>query len=145
MLGFFIIPKKTKFRQSQSWDISWASSTFPTGIGTQNGETIPVTEGNYYIYFNKNSGQYIFSTTALATNEIDNRLNDISFYPNPAKDKIVFTQEPKSVEIYSTDGKKVNVSSNGKELNVSSLPKGIYLLHFITKDGSVIGKKLIKE
>lgn len=49
-----------KFRQDRSWVVNWGSNAFPTGVGTQDGENIPVTAGDYYITFNSETGAYTF-------------------------------------------------------------------------------------
>lgn len=43
-----------------SWDINWGASTFPYGIGEQNGPNVPVTAGTYTVCFNDILGQYMF-------------------------------------------------------------------------------------
>jgi len=51
-----------KFRQDDSWNINWGSSTFPTGTGVQGGQNIPIpSDGNYDISFNRLAGDYSFT------------------------------------------------------------------------------------
>lgn len=50
-----------KFRQNDSWDVSWGGSAFPTGTATLWGDNIPVYSGsNYNITFNRETGEYSF-------------------------------------------------------------------------------------
>lgn len=48
-----------KFRQDNDWAINWGSTTFPDGVGVQNGPEIPIPAGTYNVYF-KNTGLYGF-------------------------------------------------------------------------------------
>lgn len=43
-----------------SWDMNWGGSDFPFGYGVQDGDNIPVKEGNYRVYFNDILGLYYF-------------------------------------------------------------------------------------
>jgi hypothetical protein len=50
-----------KFRQNDAWAVNWGSKDFPTGVGTQGGDNIPVAAaGRYKITFNKSTGAYKF-------------------------------------------------------------------------------------
>jgi hypothetical protein len=60
LLNYTLPAGEVKFRQDQSWTFNWGASSFPTGIGTQNGPNIPVTAGTYNIYFNRQTGAYRF-------------------------------------------------------------------------------------
>jgi len=51
---------EVKFRQDDDWTINWGSVDFPTGIGEQDGDNIPVTAGDYTINFDKSTGEYSF-------------------------------------------------------------------------------------
>jgi hypothetical protein len=56
-----------KFRQDHDWTINWGSSSFPTGIGFQNGANILTQSGTYNISFNRNTGAYSFVNTNYPT------------------------------------------------------------------------------
>ena len=45
------------------WSVNWGDSSFPTGIGTQNGPNIPIAKGNYIVIFNDVTGGYNFIRT----------------------------------------------------------------------------------
>lgn len=49
-----------KFLTDSTWGTNWGSDTFPYGWGVQNGSNIPVTAGNYRIFFNDITGTYYF-------------------------------------------------------------------------------------
>ncbi|GAB4329398.1 MAG: SusF/SusE family outer membrane protein [Flammeovirgaceae bacterium] len=51
-----------KFRLGNDWTVNWGASTFPTGIGVQDGPNIPVSEeASYLIEFNSKTGEYKFT------------------------------------------------------------------------------------
>ncbi|MCX8532775.1 T9SS type A sorting domain-containing protein [Chryseobacterium luquanense] len=70
----------------------------------------------------------------------------LSIYPNPASEKIFIKGETASiVEMYSMDGKKLNVQLNSDQsITVSDLPKGMYILKIKIKDNWVNKKLMIK-
>ena len=49
-----------KFRAQDDWAINWGATDFPSGVGTQNGDNIPVSAGTYTIKFNVKTGAYSF-------------------------------------------------------------------------------------
>lgn len=53
-------PTEVKFKMAGSWDSNWGASTFPTGIGTNNGPNIAVPEGDWQVVFNDITGAYSF-------------------------------------------------------------------------------------
>lgn len=134
---------EVRFRENNSWNLNWGGSTFPTGTGLSNGSNIVVPAGTYTVKFNIVSGDYSF-TKVLGTADSDKRAT-FSFAPNPAKEKIIFNEDIKTVEIYALDGKKLNVTYINKEANVSTLPKGIYIIKATSSNGDIMSKKLIKE
>lgn len=48
-----------KFLQA-GWSPNWGDSAFPYGVGVTNGANIPVSEGNWVVYFNDITGAYYF-------------------------------------------------------------------------------------
>lgn len=68
------------------------------------------------------------------------------FYPNPANDKVIFTNDVASARLHTIEGRTVkNLEIMSNEADISHLPQGIYLLHFTTKDGAILTQKLIKQ
>lgn len=49
-----------KFRADDAWDANWGGTTFPSGLGTNNGPNIPAKAGTYFITFNSGTGEYTF-------------------------------------------------------------------------------------
>lgn len=71
---------------------------------------------------------------------------DFTVYPNPASEK-VFIKGKKitDIEMYSADGRKLNVNRNTDEsVNVSHLQKGVYLLKIKIKNQWTTKKLIIK-
>lgn len=52
---------EVKFRADNAWTVNWGASTFPSGVGTQNGPNIPVTAGIWKVRFEFPSGAYSFT------------------------------------------------------------------------------------
>jgi hypothetical protein len=74
--------------------------------------------------------------------------NEITFYPNPATEKIIFENPCKrngSVQVCDVSGNVIlSFSSIPDELNISNLPKGIYLLKICDSQNQQV-RKLIRE
>ena len=49
-----------KFAANGNWDVNWGGTGFPYGVGVQNGSNIPVTAGEYTVFLNDLTGQYMF-------------------------------------------------------------------------------------
>ncbi|ELR73776.1 hypothetical protein C900_01386 [Fulvivirga imtechensis AK7] len=57
-----------KFRASDSWDINWGGSDFPSGTGTQGGPDIAISTAGYYqVTFNDRTGEYSFTQLTADT------------------------------------------------------------------------------
>lgn len=66
-------------------------------------------------------------------------------FSNPTSDRIIFSEEVKSFQLFDTTGKLIQSSIiNGKEANVSTLPSGIYFIKISIKNG-ILTHKLIKS
>jgi hypothetical protein len=96
-----------------------------------------------------NISSVLSSTQSTELASLSNGSFDINqqvvFYPNPATDKISIHDDIISVNIYSMDGKKINILLHSNEIYVSNLSAGIYLFEGVTKNGTIISKKLIKN
>lgn len=79
----------------------------------------------------------------LAVKEYVNTDKQLVIYPNPTSDKVYIKGEKVSeAEIYSMEGRKLNITLNGDQsINVSHLPKGVYLLKLKIKN-EITTKKL---
>ncbi|MBS1541460.1 MAG: SusE domain-containing protein [Bacteroidetes bacterium] len=57
-----------KFRANHAWTTSWASATSPSGYASTSAPgNINIAAGNYFVYFNDVSGEFMFGNTAAAT------------------------------------------------------------------------------
>ncbi len=59
-----------KFRAEDDWAVNWGADSFPTGIGSQGGENIPVLAGEYNVRFNSATGEYDFAPPISIYNTI---------------------------------------------------------------------------
>jgi len=66
----FAVAGGAKFRKDNLWTVNWGSTGFPTGVGTQGGQDIPVPVGTYNIVFNKNTGAYTFTAVQSSYDNI---------------------------------------------------------------------------
>ena len=84
----------------------------------------------------------IYETLAVA----DVKKNNISVYPNPAKDAINITNVSSKTkfEIYSISGQLVNQGTTDGKVNVSKLGKGVYILS-LESNGEKSQTKFIKN
>jgi hypothetical protein len=57
-----------KFRQDNSWSVSWGGLTFPTGpqTGNESNNIVVTTPGTYRCVFNRTNGQYAFDFPSIA-------------------------------------------------------------------------------
>ena len=93
---------------------------------------------------------YLDSSVVVGINEL--KLNELAFYPNPAKDLITISNSLKkefnSVKIYALTGnliKEFNVLKENNTINIGDLNKGSYIIKLL-KDNKEVGvSKLIKE
>ncbi len=64
-LNIHLTAGAVKFRQDDAWTINWGAADFPSGIGTQNGDNIPIpAAGDFTITFNSQTGAYNFTVAS---------------------------------------------------------------------------------
>ena len=68
----------------------------------------------------------------------------ISFFPNPTKSEITFSQAIEKVEVIDLTGKAILTFTNAKTINIESLPSGAYYLR-LTNDEKTSLQKVIKQ
>ncbi len=61
-----LLAGELKFRQNDSWDLSWGGSAFPDGTAVENGDNIVATAGTYNVTFNRLTLAYSFSGDSFA-------------------------------------------------------------------------------
>jgi hypothetical protein len=61
-IELFLNQGACKFRKDDDWAVNWGSADFPTGVGVQDGDNIPIEQaGDYLITFDTLTGEYNFS------------------------------------------------------------------------------------
>ncbi len=118
-----------------------AEATGETG-GDSDGDGIPYIQGGTkpFVF----AAEATYDTTAGVS---DTNLNQITIYPNPAKNTIHISSETgtlKSISIFNLLGKNIMHSNPVNDINISHLEKGIYFLS-ITIGNKKITKKFIKQ
>ena len=68
----------------------------------------------------------------------------LSFFPNPTKSEITFSQTIEKVEVIDLTGKTILTFTNTKTINIESLPAGAYYLRLTNNDKAIM-RKAIKE
>lgn len=148
LLNTSLTQGEAKFRQNAAWFINWGNSTFPSGIGVQDGPNIPITTGNYDISFNRLSGAYVFSP-ALSNPDLNS--STVTLFPNPANDFIVLTANDKAlgtVKIMDVLGKTLGeyfTSSPAITLDCSNYPNGIYFISYQNENQFGVKKCIIRR
>lgn len=51
---------QVKFKLVNDWSVNWGDSSFPYGVGVNNGTNIPIPEGTWLVIFNDIDGSYSF-------------------------------------------------------------------------------------
>lgn len=69
--------------------------------------------------------------------------NNISVYPNPAKDIVYFSKQIDSICLYNLQGELILSSTFKDNIRMGGLPPGIYMLKLIIDD-RIISKKIVK-
>jgi hypothetical protein len=98
-------------------------------------------------YFDDLSVNTISAGTAIKNN-VANQFNQLSIYPNPAKNALTIetNQTESQVEIYNASGKLIlseNISKGKFQLNIAEWPQGVYLIKQSTREGEVFIEKLV--
>lgn len=133
--------------------------TVGTSPGTQNIAKYVVTTPSWFLDLDPAIEQVYWSVKSIDASKVysdasasstlgvrDVKTTKLEIYPNPATDKIFIKGEKVSeAEMYSMEGKKLNVSLNGDQsVDVSHLPKGVYLLKLKIKNEITTRKLTIK-
>ncbi len=82
---------------------------------------------------------------ALKANQVNPNKFNIEVYPNPAKEKVHFSQNVTQVELFDMNGRKIKSSKNCSELNLLGIKPGNYILNFKNNQGKATSQKLIIE
>ena len=91
---------------------------------------------------------YVKVTGEWIASVVDNNLQSIGLYPNPAREQVSFTLENDAqVSFFDMTGRKVietNVAAGQAQLNVSELVNGVYFVNFRYADGTTAVSKFVK-
>ena len=83
--------------------------------------------------------------TSIAVSEM--LTTKLQLYPNPTKDavQVIGIEEDLSFQILDINGKQISKGqTHNNIISLSDLPKGIYLIHFLTENGTFT-KKIIRK
>ena len=96
---------------------------------------------------NTNDGYPVFGNVHFGIEEVVTEFSDmVVVYPNPVVDNVYVVGDVASCEIYDLVGKCIkSVSKNMDKISVTDLSSGIYMMQFLTNDGNVVTKKIVKK
>lgn len=97
---------------------------------------------NVSFTFNGNTVSHAFTVGTLGVSDFEQ--HKFTLYPNPAQDKVHFSEPIQSLEVYNLDGKKLHVDFNDKQADVQALPIGVYIFKGTTATGQSFQQKLTK-
>jgi len=132
------IDQEAKFRSNHSWDapnVTYGSTSFPSGTVTSPGSNIQVLAGTYGVTLNRVTGAFNFGAP-LATNNFNTTA--FTAYPNPTHNSWNFDaakQTIESIQIVDVLGKTViNVTPKATTVSVdaSALNTGVYFARIAT-------------
>ncbi len=76
---------------------------------------------------------------------IDENYTKVLVYPNPAKNIIYFNANVKNVELFNTEGQKLNFKFYNNSMNISRLSAGIYNAKIYLDNGKIVNKQIVKQ
>ena len=76
---------------------------------------------------------------------VDEKINGISIYPNPADNIISIDGDYTTLDIYDVFGKLVYTTKNDKTINTTQLQNGIYFIDADTENGNIVKKIIISH
>ncbi len=121
-----------------NWKAESNSFNYNIEIGDLNNKILTLT--------NLNGDKAIYNSLLLSNQNFNKP--SANLYPNPIKTSFqINTPENiaiNHIEIYDALGRKVLVSENTSTLDVSNLTSGLFFVHIITNQGTLV-KKVIKE
>ena len=95
---------------------------------------------------NINNGYPVFDEEYMNVSEITDNTDMVVVYPNPVIDYVYVVGDVVSCDVYDLVGKCVKtVWKNVDEIHVTDLSSGIYMMRFLTNDGNVVTKKIVKK
>jgi photosystem II stability/assembly factor-like uncharacterized protein len=94
--------------------------------------------------------KFSIDINSLSIDDNDNSEFNISYYPNPVKDKLNFESSAyiTTAKLYNILGKEImslSVNHYFDKINMSQLTNGVYILKLLTTDGKSNSLKIIKK
>lgn len=144
LANYNLVSGEIKFRLEAGWLVSWGqgNNLFPAGLAVLGGTNINATiAGNYNISFNVVTGAYIFLQTLAVSDATKKQivLNTL------VKEELKFSEQVRSVEVYSIDGKLFNTYQNVNTINLSGLESGQYVLKIHTTGNETFTQRIMKN
>lgn len=142
---------KVKFRAEDAWAVNWGGTTWPSGIGTQDGPDIVVVPGTYKASINTLTGDYSFSDPSSTIDLL--RSDVIKLFPNPAANVVNLQISEKSlqgdvvVRVFNSLGtlvstQNLNVQESAVPVKIEGMATGNYLIQ-ISNNRFTVGKNLV--
>ncbi len=124
------------------WSVDWTAPssmpsdiTFYAAVNAANGDG--ATSGDV-IYLSTNQA----TVAPVGSEELEDD-NNLSFYPNPAKNTLYFSEKLNSVRVFDLNGKLVRQAAEVSDLNLSDLNEGIYLVQLDQEGASQLQKLIV--
>jgi len=86
------------------------------------------------------------SNLTLSTDDASLKDTNLFLYPNPAKDRVSFSDNSiKNITVYDINGRKVLSTTNSNSFSVKTLAQGVYIVKGTNDNNVVVTKKLVVE
>ena len=100
--------------------------------------------------FDPGTGNGAYSTlsscqASCIVSSVDEKINGISIYPNPADNIISIDGDYTVLDIYDVFGKLVYTTKNDKTINTTQLQNGVYFIDADTENGNIVKKIIISH
>lgn len=142
--NYNLVSGDIKFRLEAGWLVSWGQgdNLFPIGLVVLGGADINATvAGTYDISFNVVTGVYIFSQTMAVSDTTKKQVVLNTF----VKEDLKFSQQVRTVQVYSMDGKLHKTYNNVSTINMSDLTMGHYILKIQTNENEMFTQRIMKN
>ena len=110
-----------------SWDCDGQGNCFDPGTGNGAFNTLSSCQANCIV------------------SSVDEKINGISIYPNPADNIISIDGKYITLHIYDVFGKLVYTTKNDKTINTTLLQNGVYFIDADTENGNIVKKIIISR
>ena len=133
--------------------IDWDMIEFVEGRGTVSGlntyastDKIPTLGANYYRLKQLDfDGKFDFSNIVIV--DFNNRLNEVTLFPNPAKSQLTLINGEGQATIYNVLGqpvKQLTIDANQSTIQLADLLNGQYYIQVLQENGTIVTKQFSK-